>query len=133
LFPSIMDVIRLDTSAFGLNGVVQHLAGLTKIRDTDVYSATEFQDANQECMRAQSYKLIRDKVTSKQELYALMRDPAEKRDVLKSEPSVASLLDKSLMSKEKEIDETALSAIFQNKGDLSKKEAQTMRALGYLQ
>lgn len=133
LFPTIMDTLRFDASALGLNGVSHHLDGLKIVRDTEIYSSTDFQDAKVECIRAKSYKLIADLKTSKQELYSLDRDPSEKKSVLNSEPSVSSALSKMLGDKHRAIENAALAMICQSTSRRSHDDSKILRSLGYLQ
>jgi arylsulfatase A-like enzyme len=131
LFPSIMDVLGLDTSAMELQGVRRHLPNLANAGNADIYSSTDFGSAKGECIRNDSYKLILE--SSKRELYNLRSDSGEKRNVSKSEPGVAAALDKVLKDRDREIDERLLGAIHQEEDGVNEKETRTLRSLGYLQ
>jgi arylsulfatase A-like enzyme len=134
LYPSIMDAVHLSTSSFNLDGIASHLQGLRKSDERDIYAATNFGFTDKSCIRTNSYKLIDDKLTSKQELFSLVLDPAETKNVLKSEPSLAGILTNRLKGKDQEIDKTIPSrspSIAEPKAD-SADDSAKLRSLGYL-
>lgn len=131
LFPSIADFLHLNTSPFGLQGTARRLSNLKSVRATDIYSSTDFAGTKSECLRHQGYKLIVR--SSGQELYNLKRDAAEEFNVLRSEPSLVSMLGKTLRSKDKAIDDRLVGSATRRNDILSDKETRGLRALGYLQ
>lgn len=131
LFPSLMDYLNLDTKALGLSGLARALSGITKVRDTDIYSSTDFAGVQSECIRTRAYKLIVD--GSNEGLYDLQRDSGEKNNLVKSYESTAGMLRKTLKDKDQDIDRRLLGAAYEYVDPFKEAETRQLRSLGYLQ
>jgi arylsulfatase A-like enzyme len=131
LFPSVMDALHLDSSHFGLQGITRHLDKLRSLRDTDIYSSTDFGREKSRSIGRQPYKLIIG--DSGQELYDLQNDSGERRNLLKAEPSVAVALQQSLKAKEKEIDDGLAGMSYEAYVGVSDSVKKNLQSLGYLQ
>jgi arylsulfatase A-like enzyme len=134
LLPSVASYIHCDTSALEFQGTAASLDRLRRVRQTDIYSATNFETANLACLRSEKNKLIVDKDSNKGELYDLRRDPGEKRNIVKDAPTVTAAFQSELRNRERDIESALKSALSAYPPtEVDQKAQKTLRALGYLQ
>jgi arylsulfatase A-like enzyme len=134
LLPSVADYIHCDTSALEFQGTAVRLEGLRAVRQTDVYSSTDFHEARLQSLRGDKSKLIVDIDTDKAELYDLASDPFEKRNIAADSRKTTSEYESALRSVNARIDAALEDVVNKPLSPQDAAEMQkSMRALGYLQ
>ena len=134
LFPSVMNSIKIDSSSYDLQGTGFHFSGLQRVRETAIYSSTEYEGKNIESVRTSTRKLIRNRDNIREEqLFNLSSDGSEKCNLIsRTDLSDKATLRKILDQKDRLID-SALSGQRTTDRQLTDKDKASMRALGYLQ
>ena len=134
LLPSVTKYIHCDTSALGFQGTAVPLDGLQSVRETYVYSETYFHNAQLQCLRGDTSKLIVDMESKRSEVYDLKNDPGEKRNTAADSTRTSSALESLLKSVNARIDNSLKDTVSRPLSDQEQMIARkSMRALGYLQ
>jgi arylsulfatase A-like enzyme len=136
LLPSITDYIKLDTSALGLQGTAVPLAGLRRVRETGIYSDTNFGPVQLESLRTETSKLIFNRATKDSrnvEFYDLKTDPGEKANIATTMQATMAASEAAMSHLDKEID-TALKHTINRSLTAQQQQdaAEALRSLGYL-
>ncbi|HEY3297810.1 MAG TPA: sulfatase, partial [Armatimonadota bacterium] len=98
LLPTVTDYIHCDTSAMEFQGTAVPLKGLRKVRESNIYSRTDFGNRKRQSLRSETKKYIYDEIASTSELYDLTRDPGEKRDIAAKSRKTTSDFEVALQS-----------------------------------
>lgn len=134
LLPSVAEFIGCNSPALEFDGRAIRLDGLRRIRQSNIYSSTDTGVVKLESLRSETTKLILDRDSKKTEMFDLVKDPAEKRNIAKEYPSVRSSLQSVLNDIDVQID-AKLSSTISSKMSASDQQSnqKALRALGYLQ
>jgi arylsulfatase A-like enzyme len=134
LLPSVLKYINVDTSALKLKGTALPLATVSTIRDTRIYSSTNFVQSILSSFRSAKWKIIRDANTGRFKLFDLANDPREQHDLAVSNPTVAMPLENQLVKMDEQVAaDMGGPKAYQATSSESKEFKKALRSLGYVQ
>lgn len=134
LLPSVAEYIGCGSKALEFDGIPVRLDGLRRVRQSHIYSSTDTGTLHLESLRSGNRKLIVEVNSKETELYDLLKDPSESRNIAAHDAASRDLLMSGLSSLDRSID-SKLSSTMSRDVPLGDENAnkKTLRALGYLQ